>query len=271
MSHRSASTARHFVVAGTFLSVFFLMCNSASAQDKTGADDKINELKEKRLVLLPKIHKFTCQAWKAGSPKITFEQVHQAQADPVAALLDSAENKEIRIKICEEAVENAEVWEKGVVKMVDAGQQSGNRSLQAQVYLLETRIALEKAKAAVPVAKGKDRKADPEVPADVLKAQVVSAAEVYRLRLEGYRGGEPNSDLESTYLWSVRWLNAERDLSKKPNDRVAAAAAHLERMKTVEAMAAARVKGGNAPRHHAAAAEFFRVEAQIWLARAKDK
>jgi uncharacterized protein (TIGR03067 family) len=122
-----------------------------------------------------------------------------------------------------------------------------------------------------PSAHGQERQAEPEVPADLLKAQVASSGEAYRLRLAGYRGGEPNGDLESTYLWSVRLLSAERDLSKKPADRVAAAAAHLERMKTVEATATARVKAGGAPRHHALAAEFYRVQAQIWLSQAKGK
>lgn len=37
MSRRSASTARHFVLGVTFLSVIFLKCNSALAQDKTGS------------------------------------------------------------------------------------------------------------------------------------------------------------------------------------------------------------------------------------------
>ena len=148
MSRKTASTARHFVLAVTFLSVFFLMCNSAFAQDKTGASDKIKELKEKRLVLLKEIHKFTDQAWQMGAGKITFAQVRQAEADLLAALLDLAEKKEARIKICEEAVKNAEEWEKRVAKLVETGQEPLFGRLQAQAYVLETRIALEKAKAA---------------------------------------------------------------------------------------------------------------------------
>jgi len=74
-------------------------------------------------------------------------------------------------------------------------------------------------------------RAEHEVPVDLLKAQVASARRIYELNLKMYRAGVPKSDdPETFYLWSVRWLNAERDLSKKPADRVAAAEAHLERM-----------------------------------------
>jgi proline dehydrogenase len=148
MSRRPASTASHFVLAVTFLGVFFLMCNSAFAQDKTGSGDKIKELKESRLVLLEKIHRFAIEALKQGDPKITFAQVHQTQAGLLAARLDLAEKKEDRIKICEDAVNNAEAWQESVRRLVETGRESGIRILQAQAYVLETRIALEKAKAA---------------------------------------------------------------------------------------------------------------------------
>ncbi len=110
MSRRPASTARHFVRAVTFLSVFFLMGNAAFAQDKTGAGDKIKELKEQRLVLLVKIHRFALEGWKQGIPTFTLAQVYQAQTDLFAARLDLAEKKEDRIKICEAAVKDAEAW-----------------------------------------------------------------------------------------------------------------------------------------------------------------
>src|SRR5947209_4646569 len=100
MSRRPASTARHVVLAVTFLSGFFLMCNSAFAQDKTGSGDKIKELNEKRLGLLVKIHEVTLKGYQAGDGKFTYAQVHQTKADLLAARLDLAEKKEDRIKIC---------------------------------------------------------------------------------------------------------------------------------------------------------------------------
>jgi WD40 repeat protein len=115
-------------------------------------------------------------------------------------------------------------------------------------------------------------RAEHEVPANQLKAQVASARKVYELNLMAFKVGVAKSnDLESLYLWSVRWLNAERDLSDTPADRVAAAAAHLERMKTVEAMANAFAKIEPAGGRHATAADFYRAQAQVWQSQANGK
>ena len=107
---------------------------------------------------------------------------------------------------------------------------------------------------------------------DLLKAQVAAARKVYELNIMAYKAGFAKGyDLENLCLWSVRWLDAERDLSKKPADRIAAAAAHLARVKTVGTMANAIAKVEPAVGRQAAAAEFYRVQAQIWLTQAKGK
>jgi hypothetical protein len=122
------------------------------------------------------------------------------------------------------------------------------------------------------IAQGQEPEAEHAVPADLLKAQVAAARKVYELNIMAYKAGIAKGyDLESLCLWSVRWLDAERDLSKKPVDRIAAAEAHLERVKTVEAMAKQLVKGGAAEVRQEVAAEYYRVQAQIWLAQAKGK
>jgi hypothetical protein len=114
--------------------------------------------------------------------------------------------------------------------------------------------------------------AEHAVPADLLKAQVAAARKVYELNIMAYKAGFAKGyDLESLCLWSVRWLDAERELSKKPADRIAAVEAHLERMKTVEAMAQALAKVEVVGVRQAAAAEYYRVQAQIWLSQAKGK
>jgi hypothetical protein len=95
-----------------------------------------------------KIHEFALNALQQGDPKITVAHVHQTKVNLLAARLDLAEKKEDRIKICEEAVKNAVAWEESVRKRVAVGNESGIRTLQAQAYVLDTRIALEKAKAA---------------------------------------------------------------------------------------------------------------------------
>src|SRR5579885_1387019 len=71
---------------------------------------------------------------------------------------------------------------------------------------------------------------------------------------------------EDVYAWSVRWLQAQRDLSPKQEDQVAALDAHLKRMtelkKTVQNLSRDLV-----PPIKTDEAEWYRLEAQIWLAK----
>jgi hypothetical protein len=111
-----------------------------------------------------------------------------------------------------------------------------------------------------------------DFPVELLKAQVASARRGYELTWKMHQEGIAKGDFEILGVWSARWYNAERDLSKKPTDRVAAAEAHLERMKAAEARAKALEKVGEpGSRPQAAAAEHYRVQAQIWLVQAKGK
>src|SRR5579884_3358724 len=73
---------------------------------------------------------------------------------------------------------------------------------------------------------------------------------------------------EEIYSWSVRWLQSQRKLSPKHEDQVVALEAHLKRMKelhkTVTELARELV-----PRYKEDEAEWYRLEAEIWLAEAK--
>src|SRR5262249_55474978 len=75
---------------------------------------------------------------------------------------------------------------------------------------------------------------------------------------------------EALYRWSVRWLDAERQLSDKQADQVAACKAHLERMRELERLLEGLRRSGTITVDEASAAEFYRVEAEIWLTQAKD-
>jgi hypothetical protein len=79
----------------------------------------------------------------------------------------------------------------------------------------------------------------------------------------------PVSTPGEVYNWSVRWLNAQRDLSSKKDDQIAALDGHLQRMKDLEKRVAAL--SGQVSELEASAAEFYRVEAELWLAREKAK
>jgi RND family efflux transporter MFP subunit len=74
---------------------------------------------------------------------------------------------------------------------------------------------------------------------------------------------------EEVYTWSVRWLNAQRDVSNKKDERLAALEAHLQRMKDLEKRVEALHKGGRTSPLDPLAAEAYRVEAELWLAQEK--
>ncbi len=73
---------------------------------------------------------------------------------------------------------------------------------------------------------------------------------------------------DQVYRWSIRWLQAEQDLSPKGPGRLAALEAHLKRMIELEK----RVEMLNRnllPNTQKLEAEWFVLEARLWLERAK--
>ncbi len=83
---------------------------------------------------------------------------------------------------------------------------------------------------------------------------------------------EPESapgDVGYFHDWSVRWMQAERDLGRTKAEEIAALEGHLKRMETWKAMLDERVKQAGAPVYSASAAEFFRLEAEDWLFEAR--
>jgi hypothetical protein len=83
---------------------------------------------------------------------------------------------------------------------------------------------------------------------------------------------------EEAYNWSVRWLNAQRDLSETKDERTAAFADHAKRMKELKAIVTILVgdgKGGFMTPADAAiaepAAEWYLAEAEVWLLKERGK
>jgi len=73
---------------------------------------------------------------------------------------------------------------------------------------------------------------------------------------------------EDVYTWSVRWLTAQRDLSSKPEERITALEAHLKRMTELQNRIKSLNKDLLQPRAEAEA-EWYRLEAQLWVAKEK--
>jgi hypothetical protein len=127
-----------------------------------------------------------------------------------------------------------------------------------------------------PAAQAAPPEAQPDQPQALAKARVEAARKTYEAAVQGLqqtrRVGNVLMQLgrpADVYDWSVRWLNAERDLGGKKDDQLAALAGHLQRMKELEKRVAKLSEV--VPSLDVSAAEYYRVEAEFWLAREKAK
>jgi hypothetical protein len=105
------------------------------------------------------------------------------------------------------------------------------------------------------------------------KARVEAARKVYNGMLRR-RQIDPKFglNLEKFYQWSRRWMEAQHDVSATKKNQVAAIEAHLARIKTLEKAVKEVIKAGSdASSYEAKAAEFYRLEAEKWLRKAKAK
>ena len=72
-----------------------------------------------------------------------------------------------------------------------------------------------------------------------------------------------------TYYWSRLLLESQQDLSDAKADRIAALEAHLDRMKRLEALVLKVRKLGFGFSTDVGATEYYRLEAERWLEKAK--
>lgn len=117
---------------------------SAKQADTSAA---IKDLLQQRLATVAEIHELVKKAYASGEAGV--DQVHAARAELLTAQLDLAETNEERIKVHQEIVQQAEGWTKVVAQMANAAQATTIDVLKAKAQLLEARIALERAKAAI--------------------------------------------------------------------------------------------------------------------------
>jgi hypothetical protein len=98
-----------------------------------------------------------------------------------------------------------------------------------------------------------------------------SARKTYEVTWANYRDGMAAGEM--VYRWSLRWLEAERQLSERPADQVAAFKGHLERMHDLEQLVrkVQNVAPGQATIDQVSAAEYYRSEAEFWLLQIKEE
>jgi hypothetical protein len=96
-----------------------------------------------------------------------------------------------------------------------------------------------------------------------------AARKTYEVMWSNYR--ERRASEDTLYRWSVRWLEAERQLAGQPAEQVAAFNGHVERMRELEKLLDNLHRSGLTTVDEISAAEFYRVEAEVWLLQAKEK
>jgi len=111
----------------------------------------------------------------------------------------------------------------------------------------------------------------------LLKARVALAEKAYHEAWEEFGRTQRFGNFlvlvgrpEDVYIWSVRWLQAQRDLSTKHEEQVAAIQAHLQRMIELQKRVKSVSKELLQPRAEFEV-EWYRLEAQLWLVKEKEK
>jgi hypothetical protein len=76
-------------------------------------------------------------------------------------------------------------------------------------------------------------------------------------------------DSYQVYVWSRIVLDSRRDLAKKPAEHIAAVEGHLDRMRRLESLIKKVRRLGFGRSYDVGASEYYRLEAELWVARAK--
>jgi hypothetical protein len=96
-----------------------------------------------------------------------------------------------------------------------------------------------------------------------------AARRAYEVLWLDYR--ERLGSLDTLYRWSIRWLEAERQLSPQPADQVAAFRAHSGRMRDLDRLIRRLHAAGQTTVDETSATEFYRTEAEIWVLQAQQQ
>jgi hypothetical protein len=136
-----------------------------------------------------------------------------------------------------------------------------SRSTKRQVLVLALiLIGLSFAHAQAPAPRQEPSKLPPLAQAR-LKAAVKSYDETWayyqQARIDSYQ----------VYVWSKLILDCRRDMAEKPADRLAAFDDHLNRMKKLESLIKKVRRLGFGRSYDVGASEYYRLEAEYWLAR----
>jgi hypothetical protein len=118
------------------------------------------------------------------------------------------------------------------------------------------------------LAQGLVSPAHAQDPRALLRRRVEAVQRAYKESMDLYREGRTR-DVDRIYRWSQRWLEAEQESNDKKADRIAAAENHLRRMKQLEDLVRNVYKAGAAAPIELPAVEYYRLDAEVALSKAK--
>ncbi len=106
-----------------------------------------------------------------------------------------------------------------------------------------------------------------EKTAALARERLAAAQHAFDLVRKRYQAGQGTA--EGFYCWSRRVLDSQKAVDPGQAKVRAALQAHLDRMNELEKIVTARNQAGQLTADEVAAARFYRLEAEIWLAQAK--
>jgi hypothetical protein len=107
---------------------------------------------------------------------------------------------------------------------------------------------------------------EPARPSPLAVARYQAAEKQFEIIWSYYK--QDRTDSFQVYVWSRLVLDARREMGETPADRRAALEGHLERMKRMEELVRKIRRLGFGRSSDVGATEYYRLEAEHWLARA---
>lgn len=122
---------------------FILAASRAIAADPQ-ANVELSKLVQERIAVVTQMYELTAAAYRQGAASLS--EVSEARRALLAARLEAAQTKAERIKVLEETVAFAEQARDVTQRLVEAGEASQVKALQAKADVLTARINLEREK-----------------------------------------------------------------------------------------------------------------------------
>jgi hypothetical protein len=246
----------------------------AQAKEQAATNTKVPKLLKERHATLKELVNATHSAYQVG--KASFEELRQAYTQFREAVLEQCASDQERLGVHEEALALAKEYEKAARARYETGQGTKASLLAAKANRLQSEIAFEQAKAKAATAQDPKPAPTGDVKA-LLKARAEAAQKTHAAAVKSLSQTRRVGDLvipvgrpEDVYLWSVRWLNAQRDLASKKEGQIDALEDHLRRMQDLQRRVE-KLAPGLVTLTEVHSAEFYRVEAELWLAQEKAK